>query len=171
MILINQARTCSSKRKFNLKAITVFLYRNIRSQYQMVRWLHKTSLHEKDHFASMLIFQWYDRARRTLSGASISSLYFPILTREIILSADLSVPPKWITWTYKHARVDEKSRTACYANRVSAWKRRRVVKFEYDAWHRFKIDYGTHWRVRTFVIKDVTGERNWIVRILFRAFP
>lgn len=75
----------------------------------------------------MLIFQRYDRARRTLSGTSISSSRFPI--PEIILSADLSVPPKWITWTYKHAGGDEKSRTACYANRVSAWKRRRVVKF------------------------------------------
>jgi len=85
------------------------------------------SFREKDHFASMLIFQRHDRARRTLSGVSSSSSRYTC--RKIILSADLSVPPKWITWTYKHAAGDEKSRTACYVNRVSAWKRCCVVKF------------------------------------------
>lgn len=69
---------------------------------------------------------------------------FPYLPGKIILSADLSVLLKWITWTYKRAVNDEKFRAGYYANRVSTWKRRCVVKVKrsYNARHRFKIDYG-----------------------------
>lgn len=78
---------------------------------------------------------------------------FPYLPGKIILSADLSILLKWITWTYKHAVNDEKFRTGYYANRVSTWKKRCVVKFKYDARHRFKIDYGTRWSFRTMLRK------------------
>lgn len=103
----------------------------------------------------------------------------PYLPRKIILSADLSVPLKWITrrrWTHKRAAVDEKSRAqGCYVNRVSGRETRPRGR-SLSSSVALDIDFSSRPRymltcVRTTLraTRDATGGGNWIVCALFSA--